>query len=427
MSSFFNYAGQEYVFSFISDITARKRGEEEKDHLQTQFLHAQKMEAVGRLAGGVAHDFNNMLSVIIGYGELAKSELSPQDPLHFKIEEILKAANKSADLTRQLLAFSRQQIIEPKVLNINTIIDDSERMLNRLLGEDIELTFTPQSDLWSAIMDPSQIDQILVNLAVNARDAMPKGGKLLIETDNATIDKTFCAKHIGALPGDFIVLVISDTGSGMDKETQQHLFEPFFTTKGEGKGTGLGLSTVFGIVKQNNGFIHVYSEPGLGTTFRIYFPRYLGSAIETKEKEAPAVLRGTETILVVEDEEQLLAISKAFLDSQGYTVLTASQPGEAIILCEKYEGDIHLLITDVVMPTMNGKELRERIEKLKPGIEILFMSGYTADVIAHHGVLAEGVTFIQKPFMMGDFLGKVRGVLGNKINMASEKAPLKKN
>lgn len=382
--------------------------------MQRQFLHSQKMEAVGRLAGGMAHDFNNMLSVIIGYGDLAKKELSPKDPLYLEVEEILKAANKSADLTRQLLAFSRQQIIEPRVLDFNRIISDSENMLRRLLGEDIDLRCVPQADLWPVKMDPSQIDQILVNLAVNARDAIPNTGRLVIGTGNTVLDETYCAKHVGFRPGDYVILTVSDTGSGMDRETLEHLFEPFFTTKREGKGTGLGLSTVFGIVKQNSGSINVHSEPGTGTTFELFFPRYFGRPVHAEEEKAPPVLKGSETVLVVEDEEQILAICKAFLDSHGYRVLAAGQPGEAIILCEKYEGDIHLLITDVVMPSMNGKELKERIEKLKPGIRVLYTSGYTSDVIAHRGVLAEGVTFIQKPFTMQDFLKKVRGILQHK-------------
>jgi len=414
VNSFFDYGGQQYVFSFFRNITERKQAEEEKERLQAQFLHAQKMEAVGRLAGGVAHDFNNMLSVIIGYGELAKKELSPEDPLYLKVEQILKAANKSASLTRQLLAFSRQQIIELKVLDLNKIIADSEKMLRRLLGEDIDLKFIPQTDLWPVKMDLSQIDQILINLAVNARDAITDTGKLTIETCNTVLDKVYCSKHIGVLPGGYIVLTVNDTGSGMDKETLERLFEPFFTTKGEGKGTGLGLSTIFGIVKQNNGFINVQSETDVGTTFKIYFPRYIGRTDITEEKKAPSALRGNETILVVEDEEQILAICKAFLDAHGYHILSARQAGEAIILCEKYKGDIHLLVTDVVMPTMNGKELKERIKKIKPDIRVLYMSGYTTDVIAHRGILAEGVAFIQKPFTMNNFLTKVKETLERK-------------
>jgi len=400
----------EYLVT-CEDITERKQAEEEKEHLQTQFLHAQKMEAVGRLAGGMAHDFNNMLSIIIGYGELIKEELSSKDPLYLKVEEMLKAANKSADLTRQLLAFSHQQIIEPMVLDFNSIITDSEKMLRRLLGEDIDLKFIPYADLWPVRMDPSQIDQIFINLVINARDSMTDTGKLIIETGNTTLDEAYCAKHLGALPGNYVVLTVSDTGSGIDKETLQHIFEPFFTTKGEGKGTGLGLSTIFGIVKQNRGFINVYSEPGIGTVFRIYFPRYIGQVVIIEEKEVLPTLRGNETILVVEDEEQILEICRTFLDSHGYRVLTAGQPGEAIILCEKYKHNVHLLITDVIMPTMNGRELKERIEKLKPGIRVLYMSGYTSDVIAHRGVLTEDVTFIQKPFTMEDFLRKVKDIL----------------
>jgi two-component system, cell cycle sensor histidine kinase and response regulator CckA len=414
LSSFCKYVGQEYIFSFIRNTTELKQAEEEKERLQAQFLHSQKMEAVGRLAGGVAHDFNNMLSVIIGYSELAKNELSPNDPLYLKVEQILKAANKSADLTRQLLAFSRQQIVELKILDLNKIIADSENMLRRLIGEDIDLKFIPQFDLWPVRMDRSQIDQILVNLAVNARDAIADTGKLIIETGNVGLDEAYCARRIGVLPGNYIVLTISDNGSGMDKKTLDRLFEPFFTTKGEGKGTGLGLSTIFGIVKQNNGFIDVFSELGIGTTFKIYFPRYQGQDVQEEEREAPLVLRGSETVLVVEDEEQILAICRDLLDKYGYRVLTARQAGEAIILCEKYHGNIHLLITDVVMPIMNGKELKERVEQMKPDIQVLYMSGYTTDIMAHRGILADGVNFIQKPFTVNDFLRKVRETLERK-------------
>jgi len=400
------------VVTSARDITERKKAEEERVELQTQLLHAQKMEAVGRLAGGVAHDFNNMLSVISGYGELAKEALSQNDPLMLYVSEILKAARRSTDLTRQLLAFSRRQVVEPRVLDINKLIKDSEKMLQRLVGEDINVQFIPTENIQPIRMDPSQVDQILANLTINARDAMPNGGMVTIELNNVSFDKAYCESHITFQQGDYVMLSISDTGSGMSKELMEHVFEPFFTTKAEGKGTGLGLSTVYGIVKQNNGFINLYSEPGIGTTFKIYFPQYAGELVEITQKEEMDLQGGTETVLIVEDEKQILSLCSVFLNSYGYKVLTANHPGEAILLCEKHNEDIHLLVTDVVMPNMNGKELHERIIKLKPHIKVLYMSGYTEDVIFHRGIVANGISFIQKPFSMNEFIKKVKEVLG---------------
>jgi two-component system sensor histidine kinase EvgS len=402
-----------FVIATLHDMSEHKRAEEEKERLQAQLLQAQKMEAVGRLAGGVAHDFNNTLSVIIGYVELSQAKINPNDPLSRNLKQIFKAATKSADLTRQLLAFSRRQLIQPTVLNMNHAIGDSEKMLRRLVGEDIDLKFIPQTDLSTVRMDPSQVDQILANLAINSRDAMPDGGKLTIETANRSFDKASWKKPYAVLPGKYVMLAISDTGCGMDKATMEHIFEPFFTTKGEGKGTGLGLSTVYGIVKQNMGFINVYSEPGLGTTIRIYLPRHRGPAEEIEEEEVILPGTGNETILLVEDEEQILSLFKESLEDYGYRVLAAVQSEEALTLCQKHQGPIHLLVTDVVMPTMNGKELGERIEKLKPGIKILYMSGYTNDIITHRGVLTDGVNFIQKPFMVRDLAKRLREVLEN--------------
>lgn len=387
------------------DITAQKI-------LEDQFRQAQKMEAVGRLAGGVAHDFNNMLGIVMGYAELAKMRTSPNDPLYGELDQILQTVRSSAGLVRQLLAFARRQTVEPRVLDLNDVIAESEKMLRRLVGEDITVKFVPGNDLWNIKIDPAQVDQILANLTVNARDAIPGVGNISIETQNVIMDEAYCALHRGFIPGEYVVLTFSDSGMGMGKDVQEHIFEPFFTTKDTGKGTGLGLSTIYGIVKQNQGFISVYSEIGQGTTLTIYFPRYEGQAEEKELKTEPVALTGTETILVVEDERQILNLTQKILEKHGYRVIPAALPGEALALCEKHLDEIHLLISDVVMPTMNGKDLKERIEKLKPGIKVLFMSGYTANVIAHRGVLSEGIQFIQKPFTVEALVRKVREVLG---------------
>jgi PAS domain S-box-containing protein len=402
-----------FVIVNVHDMSEHKQAEEEKEKLQLQLLQAQKMEAVGRLAGGVAHDFNNTLSVIIGYVELSQAKLNPSPPLARNLTQIFKAATKSADLTRQLLAFSRRQLIQPTVLDINHVIGDSEKMLRHMMGEDIDLQFIPQTDLWTVRMDSSQVDQILANLAVNARDAMPDGGKLTIRTANTPLDKASWNKPYTLDPGNYVMLAMSDTGCGMDKATTEHMFEPFFTTKGEGKGTGLGLSTVYGILKQNMGFINVYSEPGLGTTIRIYLPRHGGPAEATEEEEGMLPGTGNETILLVEDEEQILSLFKESLEEYGYRVLATARPEEALTFCEEHRGPIHLLITDVVMPSLNGKELGERIVKLKPEIKILYMSGYTTDIVTHRGILTDGVNFIQKPFQIRDLAIRIRDILEN--------------
>ena len=400
------YHGKRAVLGYFMDITPLKK-------LETQFLQAQKMESVGRLAGGVAHDFNNMLGVIIGHAEMAMMQVSTSEPLHQSLQEIRNAAQRSADLTRQLLAFARKQTVQPQVLDLNDTVAGMLKMLQRLIGEDIDLVWMPGHDLWKVKIDPSQIDQILANLAVNARDAIAGVGKLTIETDNVVLDDGTIALTIrNCVSGEYVLLAVSDNGCGMDKETLAHIFEPFFTTKGVGEGTGLGLATVYGIVKQNDGFINVYSEPGHGTTFKIYLPRFEAEAAQAQaETAAKPLQRGTETVLLVEDEEAILDIGQAILEELGYTVLTAGTPGEAIRLAGEYAGDIHLLITDVVMPEMNGRELAERLTAMKPGLKCLYMSGYTADVIAHRGVLDEGVHFIQKPFSMKDLAAKVREVL----------------
>ena len=396
------------AIEMVEDIT-------EKLSLESQFRQAQKMEAVGLLAGGVAHDYNNMLSVILGYAELALDKVDPAQPLHADLEEILKAAKRSADITRQLLAFARKQTIAPVVLDLNQTVESMLKMLRRLIGEDIDLAWLPEAGLCPVKMDPAQVDQILANLCVNARDAIADVGKVTIETGNAVFDETYCADHVGFVAGEYVLLAVSDDGCGMDKEILDQIFEPFFTSKGVGQGTGLGLSTVYGIVKQNNGFINVYSEPGKGTTFKIYLPRYADQAVDTqRERTAEIPLGRGETVLVVEDEPALLTMAKMMLEKLGYRVLAAGTPGEAIGLAEEHASEIHLLITDVVMPEMNGRDLAERLQSLYPGMKILFMSGYTADVIAHRGVLDEGVNFIQKPFSMKDLAVKVREALREK-------------
>ncbi len=414
-SSEIEVKGKDFIHSIIHDITDRKRAEEEKEKLQEQLIQSQKMDSVGRLAGGVAHDFNNMLGVIIGHAEMAMDQLDPAQPPYSELREIRKAAERSADLTRQLLAFARKQTVSPKMLDMNEIVEGMLKMLQRIIGEDIQLAWLPGKNLWAVKIDPSQIDQLLINLCVNARDAISGVGKLTIETGNVSFDESYCIDHMDFIPGEYALLAVSDDGCGMDKAILSKLFEPFYTTKGTGKGTGLGLATVYGIVKQNNGFINVHSEPDRGTTFRIYLPRYVGKAEQKKtEGFQEPIIRGQETILVVEDEPALLDLSKRMLEKQGYRVLAAGMPVEAIRLAEEYAGAIHLLMTDVIMPEMNGRELAKRLLSLYPNLKRLFMSGYTANVIAHHGVLDDGVYFIQKPFSRKDLASKVREALDQK-------------
>jgi len=402
------------VLGIGRNITGRKRSEQEKEKLQAQLIRAQRMESVGRLAGGVAHDFNNMLSIIMGNAEMILDGMTPADPFMDQLQEILTAAERSAGLTRQLLAFARKQTIDPKILDINEVLEDMLKMLRRLLGEDITLAWRPGKDLWTAKVDPTQMDQIFANLCINARDAIQGVGKITIETANTSFDEAYCRDHMGFNPGDYVMIAVSDNGSGMDRETLEHLFEPFFTTKEVGKGSGLGLATVYGIVDQNKGFINVYSEPGQGSTFKIYLPRQDETRVSTPEEGLkPALPTGTETILLVEDEEAILGMTKRMLERLGYSVLTAHTPGEALgIVEDPATGGIHLLMTDVIMPEMNGRDLSEKILSLHPGLKCLFMSGYTADVIAHHGVLDKDVQFINKPFSMQDLAVKLRTVLG---------------
>ena len=404
--------GADQVLAFVRDITDRKRAEEEREKLQGQLNQAQKMESVGRLAGGVAHDFNNMLGVILGFTEMALESVPEGQPLRAGLLEIRKAAERSADLTRQLLAFARKQTVAPKVLDLNETIEGMLKMLRRLIGEDVNLAWRPGRDLGPVRIDPTQIDQILVNLCVNARDAMGESGKLTIETGNAYFDDEYCEENTGYMPGDYVRLAVSDNGRGMDADTLSHLFEPFFTTKKVGQGTGLGLATIYGIVKQNLGFISVYSEPGQGTTFKIYLPRHVAKAVLPPKKEvAASEAPGHETILLVEDDPTLLGMTRMMIERQGYTVLAAASPGEALRLAREQAGPIHLVVTDVVMPEMNGRDLVRNLLALYPDVKRLFMSGYTADVIAHHGVLDPGVHFIQKPFTMRDLGAKIAETL----------------
>lgn len=393
------------------DITERQRATEEKNLLESQLVQAQKMETVGRLAGGVAHDFNNMLSVILGYVDLSIIHLGKNHPVLKDIAEIEKAANRSRDITAQLLAFSRKQIIAPRIIDLNDQISGTQKTLNRLIGEDIDLNVVFGKNLWPIKFDPSQIEQILMNLAVNARDAMVNGGTLTIETENSLLDAAFCRKRAGAAPGEFIHLLIRDNGCGMDPDTLEHIFEPFFTTKDAGKGTGLGLATVYGIVKQNDGFIEVVSAPGTGTTFHIYLPRSEEALIASDAPEEEDLVHGNETVLLVEDEKLVLRIVTGMLETLGYKVLAARNPLEAMAIFEKLEEPVDLVLTDVVMPKMSGKELRDRLVALKPDTRVLFMSGYTADAIAHHGVLEEGVQFLPKPFNIKALSLKIREVL----------------
>jgi PAS domain S-box-containing protein len=406
------YKGKNVRSVEFRDITENKQYQATQERMQKQLEQAQKMESVGRLAGGVAHDFNNMLGVILGYSDLILRQVDERHPMYPGLKQIQQAALRSAELTRQLLAFARKQTVAPKVLDLNDTVAGMLKMLLRLIGEDIDLAWLPGKDLGQVKIDPSQLDQILVNLCVNARDAIGDTGKVTIETHNVVFDADYCAKHPGAVPGTFILLAISDNGCGMDRETLTHLFEPFFTTKEMGKGTGLGLSMVYGIVKQNNGFINVYSELGQGTTFKIYIPWHAAETEPTGKTDAlHPPQTGLETILLVEDEPMILEMTVIMLQQLGYTILPAATPGEALQLAEKHGEKIDLLMTDVVMPEMNGRDLAKNLWSLSPNLKCLFMSGYTANVIAHHGVLDDGVNFLQKPFSQKDLAAKIREAL----------------
>ncbi len=380
--------------------------------LEDQFRQAQKMEAVGHLAGGVVHDFNNLLTIINGYSEIIQTTLPADSPVQKLVREIDQAGERAASLTRQLLAFSRKQVLEPKVLNLNAVVSDTAKILQRLIGEDIELSTVLEPALGLVKVDPGQIEQVLMNLAVNARDAMPQGGKLALETANADLDAAYTQANPELLPGPYVMVSVSDTGIGMDQATKAHIFEPFFTTKDPGKGTGLGLATVFGIVKQSNGHIAVASEPGRGATFKIYLPVVAEAISLGKSHPSPkAPPLGKETILLSEDDPAVRALARHALQMHGYTVLEAGQGDRALQIAEEYKGTIHLLVTDVVMPVMSGRELAERLAAIRPGLKVLYMSGYTDDAVIRHGVSLAETAFLQKPFTPSSLAAKVREVL----------------
>ena len=389
----------------------------EQKELEAQLQQAQKMESVGRLAGGVAHDYNNALTAIMGYTELALMDADPNESLHTDLNEVLKASRHAKEITRQLLAFARKQTIAPIVLDLNTSIESMLKMLRRLIGENIDLAWLPGENLWQVKMDPAQIDQILANLCVNAKDAIGGVGKITIETSVVVLDEAYFVNHKGSIPGEFVMMAVSDNGCGMDKETIDNIFEPFFTTKDIDKGTGLGLSTIYGIVKQNNGFLYVYSEPGKGTTIKIYIPRHEGKAIEFQKENTEKIPQGSgETILLVEDDISILKLIQKILNGLGYKVIVANSPKRALKLAKEHKSEIHLLVTDVIMPEMNGRELSKLLQSQYPDLKCIFMSGYTADAIAQHGVLDEGIDFIQKPCSQIDLAKIVRKVLDRKNN-----------
>jgi two-component system cell cycle sensor histidine kinase/response regulator CckA len=406
------FAGRDAKLVLAKDITERKRAEAALKETEEQLRQSQKLEGVGQLAGGIAHDFNNLLTVITGFSSLAMRGLQPEDPLLSNLEEIKKAGDRAASLTRQLLAFSRRQVLQPKILNLDSVVSEMEKMLRRLIGENIDLRAVLEPNLGSVKADPGQIEQIILNLAVNARDSMPAGGKLTIETDNVYLDEDYVRNHVGTEAGPHVMLAVSDTGSGMDPKTQARIFEPFFTTKELGKGTGLGLSTVYGIVKQSGGNIWVYSEVGRGTTFKIYLPRVDEGAQQYKRgSQLAEVFQGTETILLIEDEEMLRKLAQQTLTMYGYRVLDAANGESAVSLFEQHQGQIDLVLTDVIMPGLSGREVVDRLLKVRPELRVLFMSGYTDDAIVHQGVLDEAANFIQKPFAPDSLARKVREVL----------------
>jgi len=405
--------GPAYAIVVIQDITARRQ-------LEGELLHAQRMEGVGQLAGGIAHDFNNLLTVISGRSQLGIETLARSHPLHRDLDLIRKTADRAAALTRQLLAFSRKQILQPKVFALNELVAASTSLLQRLIGEDIELTFAAAPDAGRVRADPGQVEQVIVNLVVNARDAMPRGGRLTVETANADLDDAYAARHVGVTPGAHVMLAVSDTGIGMSPEVQARIFEPFFTTKGPGKGTGLGLATVYGIVKQTGGHVRVFSEPGAGTTFRIYLPRTDAAVEPAGRTEAAEAGRGTETVLLVEDESEVRVLAREVLERAGYTVLEARAPADAILIAERHVGIIDVLLTDVVMPGMSGRTLADVIAAERPETRVVFMSGYTDDAIVHHGVLDPGVNFVEKPFAPRELTAKIREALGDRPRRADQ-------
>src|SRR5256712_70650 len=390
----------------------RKTAEEALGRGEEQLRQSKKVEPIGSLGGGIAHDFNNLLTIINGYTELLLARLPGNDKMSRDVNEIRKAGQRAASLTRQLLAFSRKQILEPRVLDLNAIVVELEKMLRRLIGEDIRLTIAPAADLRRIKTDPGQIEQVIMNLVGNAAHGMPQGGNLTPETTNVVLDQAYAARHVGVRPGAYVMLAVSDTGCGMDKEAMAHIFEPFFTTKAPGKGTGLGLSTVYGIVKQSGGNVWAYSEPGRGTTFKIYLPQVEG-VVDRPPRDGPrtGIPRGSETILLAEDQKELRDLIRQMLEMNGYTVVAASDGLEAIEICKRHEAPIHLMLSDVVMPQMGGRELAQRLATVRPDMKVLYMSGYTSNAIVHHGILDPGTLFIQKPFTPDSLARKVREVL----------------
>jgi two-component system, cell cycle sensor histidine kinase and response regulator CckA len=399
------------AFAMVMDVTARRDAEEALRVSETQLRHAQKMEAVGRLAGGIAHDFNNLLSVILGYSDLILGDMGPKDRFRADIMEVRAAGTRAAALTRQLLMFSRQQVIEPRVLDLDALLSGLEKMLRPLVGEDVLLARVHGTSLGRVRADPGSIEQVVMNLAVNARDAMPEGGVLTIDTSNVTIDEDEARKHLGAKPGAYVLLAVRDTGSGMDPATLARIFEPFFTTKEKGKGTGLGLSTVFGIVQQSGGFVRVESEPGGGSTFEILLPCVDAAVEQPPAKAAVRPANGSETILLVEDEDQVREVARGALQRFGYTVLDARDAGEAMLLLERTPTPVHLLLTDIVMPGVSGRELADRLLRGRPGLKVIFMSGYMDDSALRHGIIQAEVNYLQKPLTVESLTRKVREVL----------------
>ena len=400
--------------ALLRDVTESKRAQEALRKTEEQLRQSQKMDAIGRLAGGIAHDFNNILSVIISLSDLAHGELSAGSPLAGDLEEIHKAGVRAAALTRQLLMFSRQQLFEPRAIDLSELLAGMDKMLQRLIGADVELVTVRNGPLGKIRADRGNLEQVVMNLVVNARDAMPTGGRLTLETSEVVVDKAFASQHVGMSVGRYVMLAVTDTGIGMDKATQARIFEPFFTTKEQGKGTGLGLSTVFGIVRQSGGAVWVYSEPGKGTTFKVYFPRVDGVPVALAPAEPATDLRGDETILLVEDDAQVRSVANGILSRLGYRVLEARTAGEALQLAQSHPGDIHLLLTDVVMPQLSGMELARRLSQTRPQLKIICMSGYTDDSVVRHGVLDAHVAYLQKPITPESLGTKVRSVLGNR-------------